>query len=133
MPYTVSKEFAFAAGHFIPGHPGKCRHMHGHNYRVRVFLRADTLDAIGMVYDFAHLKAMMNEVVGGFDHRVINDIPPFDTVSPTAENLAAYVFNEVHSRLSDDSSAGDSAASKRVSVVKVELWENTTSCAIYEP
>ena len=127
MPYTVFKEFAFAAGHFIPDHPGKCRNMHGHNYRVRVFLRADELDRIGMVYDFAHLKAMMNDAVGDFDHQVINDIPPFDTLSPTAENMAAYVFERTATLLADDAEAAD-----RVSVVRVELWENDTSCAIYE-
>ena len=127
MPYTVLKEFGFAAGHHIPDHPGKCRHLHGHNYRTRVFLRADELDPMGMVYDFGRLKALMNEVVGPFDHRVINDIAPFDQMNPTAENLAAFIFTEVERRLAEDETAAG-----RVEMAKVELWENDSCCAIFE-
>ena len=127
MPYTILKEFDFAAGHHIPDHPGKCRNLHGHNYRVRVFLRAETLDEMGMVYDFSRLKALMNEVVGPFDHRVINDLPPFDVRNPTAENLSEYIFTEVSLRLGKDETAIG-----RVEISKVELWENQTCCAIYE-
>lgn len=127
MPYTIFKEFGFAAGHHIPNHPGKCRNLHGHNYRTRVFLRADELDELGMVFDFGRLKALMNEVVGRFDHRVINDLPPFDEIGPTAENLSHHIYTEVSRRLGDDPTA-----SGRVEVAKVELWENDTCCAIYE-
>ncbi|MEM8994491.1 MAG: 6-carboxytetrahydropterin synthase QueD [Acidobacteriota bacterium] len=121
------KEFGFAAGHHIPDHPGKCQHLHGHNYRTRVFLRADDLDSMGMVYDFGRLKVLMNEIVGPFDHRVINDIPPFDERNPTAENIAAYIYWEVEDRLAEDETAAG-----RVKVAKVELWENQTCCATYE-
>lgn len=127
MPYTVLKEFGFAAGHHIPDHPGKCQYLHGHNYRTLVYLRAEELDPMGMVYDFGRLKALMNEVVGPFDHRVINDIPPFDERNPTAENLAAYIFSEIEGRL-----AQDETAAGRVTVSKVELWETQTCCAIFE-
>lgn len=127
MPYTILKDFGFAAGHRIPDHPGKCRNLHGHNYRTRVFLRADRLDALGMVYDFSRLKALMNEVVGPFDHAIINDIPPFDQRNPTAENLAEYIYTEIRRRLADDETAAG-----RVDLAKVELWENDTCCAMYE-
>ena len=127
MPYTIFKEFGFAAGHHIPDHPGKCQHLHGHNYRARVFLRADHLDPMGMVYDFGRLKVLMNEVVGPFDHRVINDIPPFDARNPTAENLSEFIHTEISSRLRHDETAAG-----RVQVARVELWENDTCCAIYE-
>ena len=128
MPYTIFKEFGFAAGHHIPDHPGKCRHLHGHNYRARVFLRADRLDSMGMVYDFGRLKVLMNEVVGPFDHRVINDIPPFDGRNPTAENLSEHIHTEITSRIEHDETAAG-----RVAVTRVELWETDTCCAIYEP
>lgn len=127
MPYTIFKEFGFAAGHHIPDHPGKCRNLHGHNYRTRVFLRANELDSMGMVFDFGRLKVLMNEVVGPFDHRVINDLPPFDERNPTAENLSEYIYTEVRKRLDLDPTAVG-----RVEVAKVELWENDTCCSIYE-
>jgi 6-pyruvoyltetrahydropterin/6-carboxytetrahydropterin synthase len=128
VAYTVFKEFEFAAAHHIPDHPGKCRHLHGHNYRIRVFMTADRLDSIGMVIDFAHIKAMMQEVVGHFDHRVINDFPPFDVLHPTAEQLSEYVFRGIEERVDSEE-----LSSRQVRVARVEVWENATSCAIYEP
>lgn len=123
MAYSISKDFTFAAAHRIPDHPGKCRHLHGHNYKVRVQLTATELDELGMVIDFAHLKRMMKEVTGRFDHRVLNEIPPFDQQNPTAELVSEYVFHGIQERLEDD----------RVRVRRVEVWENETSCAIFEP
>ena len=128
MPYTIFKEFAFAAAHHIPDHPGKCRHMHGHNYRIRVFIQAERLDPIGMVMDFSHIKAMLKEVVGHFDHRVINDFPPFDTQPPTAEVLSEFVYRGIEERLE-----AKDREERGLRVAKVEVWENRTSCATYEP
>jgi 6-pyruvoyltetrahydropterin/6-carboxytetrahydropterin synthase len=66
---------------------------------------------------------MMQEILGPFDHRVINEIPPFDERNTTAELLSQYVFAEVARRLT---------AQERVAVTRVEVWENDTACAIYE-
>ncbi|HYO14283.1 MAG TPA: 6-carboxytetrahydropterin synthase QueD [Thermoanaerobaculia bacterium] len=121
--HTIFKDFTFAAAHAIRGHTRGCQNLHGHNYRVRVHLRAGELDELGMVLDFADLKAMMQEILGPFDHQVINDIPPFDERNTTAELLSRYVFEEVARRL---------AGQERVRVVRVEVWENDTSCAIFE-
>jgi len=123
MPYAIHKDVTFAAAHHIPGHAGKCRHLHGHNYRVRVHVEADTLDALGMVIDFADLKKAIHEVTDRYDHRLLNDVEPFDRESPTAEKLSEVVFRSVTERLS----------SERVRVRRVEVWENDTSCALYEP
>lgn len=120
--YTIFKDFTFAAAHSIRGHMGGCENLHGHNYRVRVLLEAQRLDGLGMVLDFADLKAMMEEVLGPFDHRVINDIPPFDRVNTTAELLSEHVFRQMAARVDDD----------RVRVRRVEVWENDTSCARFE-
>lgn len=126
MPYTIFKDFQFAAAHFIPEHPGKCRNLHGHNYKVRVYLEADTLDRIGMVVDFAVLKGYLKEIAGPLDHRVINEIPPFDARATTAESLAEYVFAGVSERLERDGHG------ERVRVRRVEIWENDASGAVYE-
>jgi len=122
--HTIFKDFTFAAAHAIRGHTRGCENLHGHNYRVRVHLAAERLDELGMVLDFADLKAMMQEVLGPFDHHVINDIPPFDVRNTTAELLSQYVFDEVARRLVGD---------ERVRVARVEVWENDTACALYEP
>jgi 6-pyruvoyltetrahydropterin/6-carboxytetrahydropterin synthase len=125
--FTVFKDYSFAAAHFIPGHTGGCQNLHGHNYRVRVQVAARELDALGMVIDFADLKTILAEVLGPFDHHVINEVPPFDERSTTAEELSAYVHREVSERLEHRGEAG------RLRVRRVEVWENESSCAIYEP
>ena len=122
--HTIFKDFTFSAAHAIRGHTRGCENLHGHNYRVRVHLRAEQLDELGMVLDFTDLKAILQEVLGPFDHRVINDIPPFDWRNTTAELLGQYVYEEVGSRL---------AGQSRVWVARVEVWENETACATYEP
>lgn len=122
--HTIFKDFTFAAAHAIRGHTRGCQNLHGHNYRVRVHLRSAELDALGMVLDFADLKAMMQEILGPFDHQVINDIPPFDRRNTTAELISQYVFEEVAKRLEGQ---------ERVRIVRAEVWETETSCAIYEP
>jgi 6-pyruvoyltetrahydropterin/6-carboxytetrahydropterin synthase len=121
--FTVFKDFTFAAAHAIRGHAGGCENLHGHNYRVRVHAAAAELDRLGMVVDFADLKAAVAGVLGRFDHRVINELPPFDARNTTAELLAEYAYQEVARKLDDG----------RVRVTRVEVWENETSCAIYEP
>jgi 6-pyruvoyltetrahydropterin/6-carboxytetrahydropterin synthase len=122
--HTIFKDFSFSSAHAIRGHTRGCQNLHGHNYRVRVYLQAGRLDELGMVLDFADLKAIMQEVVGPFDHRVINEIPPFDQRNTTAELLSEYVFAEVARRLPERD---------RVRVSRVEVWENDTACAIFEP
>ena len=122
--FTIFKDFTFAAAHAIRGHTRGCQNLHGHNYRVRVHVAAEELDELGMVLDFADLKAMMQEILGPFDHQVINEVPPFDRVNTTAELLGRHVFEEVDRRL---------PAAGRVRVQRVEVWENDTSCAVYEP
>jgi 6-pyruvoyltetrahydropterin/6-carboxytetrahydropterin synthase len=122
LPFSVFKDFRFAAAHQIRGHRGGCENLHGHSYRVRVWVRASALDALGMVVDFADLKAAMEEVVGPFDHRFLNEVPPFDQRNTTAELLAQYVFEQLRRRLDDD----------RVRVARVEVWESDSAGAVYE-
>jgi len=123
VTFTVFKDFGFSAAHAIRGHTRGCQNLHGHNYRVRVWVAAAELDELGMVMDFADLKAIVSEVLGPFDHAVLNDHPPFDGErNTTAEHLAQYVCGEVARRLPPGRAAR-----------RVEVWETETSCAIYEP
>ena len=130
--FTIFKDFTFAAAHQIRGHTGGCENLHGHNYRVRVHVAAERLDALGMVVDFADLKAVMAEVLDPFDHRVINEIPPFTERNTTAELFSQYVFEEVSAGLARRLSEELDDDPERARVTKVEVWENDRSCAIYE-
>jgi 6-pyruvoyltetrahydropterin/6-carboxytetrahydropterin synthase len=121
--YEVSKDFLFSAAHQIRFHGGKCERLHGHNWRVRVHARASELNGIGMVIDFADLQRIVAEVGSRFDHRNVNEVPPFDHENTTAELLARFFYLEVGKHLASEGG--------RVSVAKVEVWENEGSLAVY--
>ena len=112
------------AAHQIRMHGGKCERLHGHNWRIRVHARASHLNAIGMVVDFADLQKIVMELCARFDHRHINEVAPFTEVNTTAENLARFFYEEATRRLL----ASDGG---RVTVSKVEVWENDGSLAVY--
>ncbi len=122
--YEVAKEFMFSAAHQIRMHGGKCERLHGHNWRIRVHARAGDLNGIGMVVDFADLQRVVADVCARFDHRNVNEVSPFTEVNTTAENMARYFFEEANRRLAE-------AEGGRVSVSKVEVWENDGSLATY--
>ena len=93
MPvYTLTITTEFAASHIIPGHPGKCARLHGHNWKVEVDVNAHQLDHLGMGIDFQDIKSAAKQLMEGLDHYHLNDLDAFNTLSPTAENIAAWLF-----------------------------------------
>ena len=89
--YFISKEFEFSASHVLsglpPGHP--CGRLHGHNYRVKVILRAEVLNDVGFVVDYGDLNEFKQYLDANLDHRHLNAVFSFQ---PSAENLAHYLF-----------------------------------------
>jgi 6-pyruvoyltetrahydropterin/6-carboxytetrahydropterin synthase len=98
--FEVTVEDTFAAGHALRGYRGKCENPHGHNYKVQVTLSGETLDDIGLLYDFKDLKAAMNQIIDRLDHQFLNDIEPFRELNPSAENMARFFYTEANARLS---------------------------------
>lgn len=74
---------------------------HGHNYVVEVTIRGAVDPVTGMVFDLKKLKDILNrEVVDPMDHRHLNyEVPPFDRVVPTAENLAREIWRRIQGPL----------------------------------
>ncbi len=112
--YEVSRDDVFSAAHQLRGYGGKCEKLHGHNWKIRVSARAATLDHLGMVIDFKDLKSALQTVLDRLDHQMLNDVPPFDELNPSAENLARFIAEEIDQRISDD----------RVKVHRCEVWES---------
>jgi 6-pyruvoyltetrahydropterin/6-carboxytetrahydropterin synthase len=75
---------------------------HGHNYVVEVTLRGEPDPVTGMLMDLKELKAVLNrQVIEAYDHRFLNyEVPPFDQVIPTAENIAADIWRRIAPHLS---------------------------------
>ena len=106
----ITKEFKFECAHALTGYNGKCSHIHGHSYTLRVTVRGEPISnpedpKYGMVIDFNDLKKIINEeVVDRFDHALVlrKDAPMVEEISksygntvitdfqPTSENLVAY-------------------------------------------
>ena len=122
--FEVTVEQTFAAGHALRNYHGKCENVHGHNYRVRITVEGDQLDATGLLVDFLELNELIGGAVKYLDHRFMNDLPPFDELNPSAENIAKYFFERVSAGLKSDVGAQISA---------VEVWETDTSSAVYRP
>jgi 6-pyruvoyltetrahydropterin/6-carboxytetrahydropterin synthase len=74
---------------------------HGHNYIVEVTVEGDPDPRTGMVMDLKDLKQILEEeVVTPMDHRFLNyEVPPFDRVIPTAENVAAEIWRRLDPRI----------------------------------
>ena len=88
--YYIQKRLEISASHYLElDYESKCSVLHGHNWIVTVYCRAESLDANGMVTDFTHIKT---RVMDRLDHKAINEVVPFN---PTAENLARWICEQV--------------------------------------
>ncbi|HUQ92042.1 MAG TPA: 6-carboxytetrahydropterin synthase QueD [Bryobacteraceae bacterium] len=124
--FEVAVHETFAAGHALRNYRGKCENVHGHNYRVMVTMEGEELDETGMLVDFAEIKRVLRASIAYLDHQFINDLPPFDILNPSAENMAKYFCEEMQKGLE-----GVTKAPVRIQAVKV--WETDTSVATYRP
>ena len=120
--FEISVEESFAAGHSLRNYRGKCEKVHGHNYKVRVTLEGETLNEAGLLVDFTELKRVLHATIERLDHEFLNDIPPFDELNPSAENMAKYFHDEIGAGLT---------AQAGVRVSSVRIWETETSIATY--
>ncbi|MCC7175778.1 MAG: 6-carboxytetrahydropterin synthase QueD [Bryobacterales bacterium] len=120
--FEISVEESFAAGHSLRNYHGKCEKIHGHNYKVRVTLEGETLNEAGLLVDFTELKRLLHSVVERLDHEYLNDVPPFDQLNPSAENMAKYLHDEI---------AKGVPAGTGARVASVRVWETDTSVATY--
>jgi 6-pyruvoyltetrahydropterin/6-carboxytetrahydropterin synthase len=122
--FEVTVEQTFAAGHALRNYRGKCENVHGHNYRVRVTVQGNQLDGTGLLVDFLDVNRLISGTVEYLDHQFINDLPPFDDLNPSAENIAKYFYERIAGGLKSEVDA-------RVS--QVQVWETDTSSAVYRP
>ncbi len=122
--FEVTVEDTFAAGHYLRNYRGKCENPHGHNYKVRVTLEGKELDAAGLLLDFKDLKEVMKPAIDRLDHQMVNELQPFTSVNPSAENLAKYFYDEASSRLRE-------VTKGRVRVKNVTIFETDATTASY--
>jgi 6-pyruvoyltetrahydropterin/6-carboxytetrahydropterin synthase len=91
---------------------------------VRVRLIGAELDETGLLLDFKQLKLVLRPVIDRIDHQMLNDLEPFITLNPSAENIAHYFYDQTNKQLADMTQG-------RVRVKDCTIWETDTTSATY--
>lgn len=117
--YEVILKGEIASAHFLRGYPGKCKDIHGHTWKIDVYLAGEKLDALGMLQDFAVLKVKLKDFLDTLDHKNLNELSMFAQENPTAENIARHIFFQFQK----------SVAPLKVS--KVTVWESDKAGVSY--
>ena len=95
----IFKEFSIEAAHRLPHVPEghKCARLHGHSFKVTIFVEGPVGDATGWIMDFGDIKSAFAPIYQQLDHHYLNDIQGLE--NPTSENLAAWIWHQLKPRL----------------------------------
>lgn len=113
----------FSAAHQLREFEGACEDLHGHNWKVEIYVTSENLTEAGIVVDFRVLKKHVKTVMKGLDHKFLNDLEAFKDENPSSENIARYVAEQLSLLLEDPG----------IKVSHVAAWESETACATYYP
>ena len=119
--YTLSVETMISTAHRLRDYDGPCARIHGHNWKIRLEVKATVTDDKGIVLDFTTLEQNLQQVTSSYDHQLINDVSPFDVLNPTAENLAKHIYDQVEKLLP-----------AQIRMKKISVWETDRYMVSYE-
>ncbi len=121
LVYELKVITQFAAAHKLRDFKGKCERLHGHNWRIEVILTGEKLNNAGLLIDFKEVKEATDGILEKLDHSFLNELPKFRDQNPSSENIAAYLFERLSSRLNNN----------QIKVAKVIAWESDFASASY--
>lgn len=119
--YELRVVSRFAAAHQLSMVTAKCENLHGHNWKIEVFVAGRELNRWGVLVDFGELKRYLSDVMDTLDHKFLNEIDAFRDINPSSENIAKYIADQMQSRLADLS----------IRISRVRVWESDDACATY--
>jgi len=119
--FELMVETHFSAAHQLRGYKGECEKLHGHNWKVQVYVIAERLNEIDIAIDFHVLKQITDEFIALLDHSFLNDIFPFTEKNPSSENIAKWIYDSLRKKLNDDN----------IQLSAVTVWESETTSATY--
>ena len=120
MSFTITATRHFSAAHQLRLYDGSLEPLHGHNWKVRVSVRAAKLDAIGVVMDFHELDRRLLAIVSPMHNAHLNDLSPFAAMNPSTENVALHIAQNLSLPVG-------------VQLESVEVWETPENSAVYRP
>ena len=100
--YEVTVKTGFSAAHQLRYYDGKYENLHGHNWTAIVTVETTELDKIGLGVDFVVLKKNVTDILSRLDYKNINEVPPFDSENPSAENISRWLFGELATLMNSD-------------------------------
>lgn len=118
--YTVRVTDSFSAAHSLRFAQSKCENLHGHNWKVEIFVCGKDLDKSGMLMDFDKLKAILREIISRLDHKNLDDLQFLRGRSPSSEVIAEHIFSKLVPNIPE-----------KLLIKEVRVWESTDSCASY--
>ncbi|MBW2599664.1 MAG: 6-carboxytetrahydropterin synthase QueD [Deltaproteobacteria bacterium] len=118
--YEITVTKTFSAAHTLDI-GGERENLHGHNFKVEATVASEELNVDGLVLDFRVLKKWVNEILEDLDHTFLNDLPPFSNMSPTAENIARFIYNRLEKK----------TVPMGLGISGIAVWESENSKAVY--
>ena len=119
--YEIEIRRTFSAAHQLKGYDGDCKNLHGHNYSVVVTMKSPELDSIGIAMDFKVLKSEVDNLLKGYDHKNLSELPDFADINPTSEVLARTIYRKLSEKLNNG----------LLKVYKVRIGESENSAITY--
>ena len=121
--YTLAVRRNFIARHFlIGGDWGPENLPNSHHYVLELQLQASELDQHGYLVDIVDVSKHLDELIGYYSEKMLNDLPEFEGLNPSLEHFARILTVTLDARIRDPNICG----------VKVILWENESAWAAYE-
>ena len=119
--YELKITSQFAAAHKLRGFEGSCENLHGHNWKVEVYVTGEKLEGDGLLIDFRIIKEKTEKLLDELDHKFLNDLEPFISLNPSSENISRYIFESLSEKLNNE----------KVKISKITVWESDSACASY--
>ena len=119
--YELKIVTQFGAAHRIRDIGGKCEDLHGHNWKIEVYVRGEKLGKDGLVIDFKVIKRATKEIIDRLDHKFLNELEEFKDINPSSENIARLIYEALARELDSD----------KIKVSRVAAWESDSACAAY--
>jgi 6-pyruvoyltetrahydropterin/6-carboxytetrahydropterin synthase len=119
--FEVYVKTHFSSAHRLRGYPGDCARVHGHNWIVEVSVRTSELNELGIAIDFRDVRSAVKDVLSRMDHCDLNELPAFENVNPTSENIARFLYKELSKALNTE----------MVKISRVKVCETPGAGAFY--
>ena len=112
----------FAAAHQLRMVAKKCENLHGHNWKIEVYIAGNRLNDAGVLVDFGEVKKHISELMNTLDHKYLNELDCFqDENPPSSENIARHIAERLQKSLGNS----------HIRVSHVTAWESDDACATY--